>query len=545
MKKLILLVIVAVVLGGNAFGFGIVNNSGSAPADSISIPFFLLDSAGNYTALASGDSVFLYVFYPNGTLAFEDSAAFGDGSIVTKTRHGFSVYAYKEAVANLDGSGFEGVYSYVLTVHDKTGADLYTPHTGTFQLYATRDFDVAMDLFADTVMAVPDPLQNQDDWVATASDLTNVTDTVNAILDTLQNQDDWVAQQTEVVNLNGWDPTTDSVLVDGSSLAATAGAITATTLASSSITSAEFDATAVNEIWEFDTSYVSTGMGQMLKDTLAYQGAAAGLTAAEVADSVWNKSFGAAFAAGSMGDSLSSATYVQGAGADSTSIARWVWNTPQSGHTSPGTFGQYLDAQVSGLGAGSGLFSRTFVLLDSAAATPLEHVVVAVRNLAQTTLLAVGSTDSNGEVALNLDTDSFLVIASAPGYTFTPYDTIVVTGAGVDTVLGVRFDPGSPPSTGYCRVHGYVLTVSGEAEQGAVVTASLPGGVTRSGGAVVSPFAVTATTDTTGYWQLDLLPSASLDPTDTRYEITITRRDGTILRRRVLVPDISSWEFTW
>ncbi len=48
---------------------------------------------------------------------------------------------------------------------------------------------------------------------------------------------------------------------------------------------------------------------------------------------------------------------VVGEGADSASIASWVWNTPQLNHTADGTFGGNLDAEVSGIGSGSGTYA--------------------------------------------------------------------------------------------------------------------------------------------------------------------------------------------
>lgn len=50
----------------------------------------------------------------------------------------------------------------------------------------------------------------------------DIEDTVNAILDTLQLQDDWIAQQTEVANFDGWDPhlDNDSLIIDMSELSA-------------------------------------------------------------------------------------------------------------------------------------------------------------------------------------------------------------------------------------------------------------------------------------------------------------------------------------
>ena len=56
---------------------------------------------------------------------------------------------------------------------------------------------------------------------------------------------------------------------------------------------------------------------------------------------------------------------------------------------------------------------------------------------------------------------------------------------------------------------------------------------------------VSATTDSTGYFALDLLPSSSLTPSDTKYELTITQSGSTILRQRMLVPNQSSWRLDW
>jgi hypothetical protein len=53
------------------------------------------------------------------------------------------------------------------------------------------------------------------------------------------------ATQTEVENLNGWNPTSDSVNVDGSALAATAGAISATTFATDAITATVIEESAI------------------------------------------------------------------------------------------------------------------------------------------------------------------------------------------------------------------------------------------------------------------------------------------------------------
>jgi hypothetical protein len=229
---------------------------------------------------------------------------------------------------------------------------------------------------------------------------------------------------------------------------------------------------------------------------------------------------------------------------DSSDIARAVWNAPSANHVSPGTFGDYLDADVSALGMGSGAYSVIVAVVDTATSQSLAGVAVAVRNLDQTSLLAVSATDLNGFAQFNLASGSYLMVARAPGYLFEPFDTLVVDGGVTDSILARRFDPGEPVSASLCRVHGFLYSVMGEPEAGLTVSACLPKGVTRAGNMIVSPAAVTSTSDSTGYFYLDLIPSDSLAG-EPKYEITVNRTDGTILRKRLSVPAQGSWQIVW
>lgn len=204
----------------------------------------------------------------------------------------------------------------------------------------------------------------------------------------------------------------------------------------------------------------------------------------------------------------------------------------------------FLRAGIGG-GVGSGAYSITIVCVDSGSNDVVPGVNVAVRNLDQSALLAAGQSNPEGVVGFNLNAASYTVVAATTGYLFPPFDTIVVVGAGVDTLFGCRFDPGTPTAPWLCRVYGHLYTVSGTPEDGAVVSAMLPSGVARSGERVVSPFAMTATSDSSGYFAIDLIPSDSLLPSETKYEFTITRKDGTILRQRVRVPAQSTWRLDW
>ena len=85
--------------------------------------------------------------------------------------------------------------------------------------------------------------------------MTNAIDSINAILDTLQLYDTSGHLYVRVVSM-----------------------------ANGVITDVATSTSAINKFWEYDTATVSAGMGEMLKDTSAYQGAASALTAA----GVWN-----------------------------------------------------------------------------------------------------------------------------------------------------------------------------------------------------------------------------------------------------------------
>ena len=195
-------------------------------------------------------------------------------------------------------------------------------------------------------------------------------------------------------------------------------------------------------------------------------------------------------------------------------------------------------------GGSEGAFAVTFTAVDTLSGQTVPGVRVALRNLEQTSLLAVGRTDPSGCARFNLDAGELLVVADAPGYLFAPFDTVEV-GAGTSaTIPGRRFDPGSPASPSLCRVYGIVYGVTGLPEGDIAVSAVLPKGVSRTTELIVSPSTVSTTTDSAGYFYLDLIPSASLDD-NPKYELTITRPDGAILRKRIIVPDQASWSLAW
>ncbi len=155
MKRLLYLLLM-LAIAASGWSYGIVNNSGSLSADSLNIPFYLLDSAGNATTLADGDSIFIVVWYPDGALAKRDSGAYNDGDITSSVNGGKTFYNWQMAVADYDGTGTNGVYSYEFSIHDKTSANLWTSATGHFQLFKDNDIDSVWNYVLDSVLGIID-----------------------------------------------------------------------------------------------------------------------------------------------------------------------------------------------------------------------------------------------------------------------------------------------------------------------------------------------------------------------------------------------------
>ena len=186
-------------------------------------------------------------------------------------------------------------------------------------------------------------------------------DSIRAALDTLQNQDNWVLAKSDsasymnVKSIGGQANTTSpgnlNEAFDGD--ATGSGRISMVEslidLADSSI-----DAAAIKSYSFSTTKFAGSFLTADLLDGTARE-------------EIWNIPFSdAATAAGSMWDSLNNSSYVQGSSSlDSATLAGWVWNTPQSNHTTAGTFGKYLDLEISGIGTGSGAYSYQLVTYDS------------------------------------------------------------------------------------------------------------------------------------------------------------------------------------
>ncbi|MGB5105103.1 MAG: hypothetical protein WBP29_03040 [Candidatus Zixiibacteriota bacterium] len=210
--------------------------------------------------------------------------------------------------------------------------------------------------------------------------------------------------------------------------------------------------------------------------------------------------------------------------------------------------GDYF-AQISaaGLSSGTGAYPCTLHVFESASSAALSGAFVRAMNSDESATIASGKTDPNGRIIFALDAYQYHVFASLTGCNADDLPLLLdaTSGGANDTVYLDRFEPGVAPFANLCRVYGYVSGLDGQGIGEVIVTARIAKSPLQHEGVVISPFALASTTDTTGYWFLDLIPSGALDPDDTKYDLTLQYPSGVILRKQVSVPDSPNFWLRW
>jgi hypothetical protein len=151
----------------------------------------------------------------------------------------------------------------------------------------------------------------------------------------------------------------------------------------------------------------------------------------EIVESIFNEPQAGYTTAGTFGYYLDSQVSAAGGAVDTGAIADAVWDESRSGHTTLGTFGYYLDAQVSTAGAGgSGLYQVT-VNVQNQDGDALQGARI---NVDGTTLTLVS--DSAGQCVFNLDSGIYLLEMSPPaGYQTPVGNTITVTTSDISSTF--------------------------------------------------------------------------------------------------------------
>ncbi len=198
-------------------------------------------------------------------------------------------------------------------------------------------------------------------------------------------------------------------------------------------------------------------------------------------------------------------------------------------------------------GTGTGAYACTLYAFESTTQSAVQGVFMRALNSQESATAAIGETNSDGRLLLSLDAAEYHVLPYLTGYDFgtLPKPVTVAASGGCDTIWASRFEPGQSSNMALCRVYGYVHTLGAGGLESVVVTARIGKSPLQAGGAVVSPYAVSTATDSSGYWFLDLIPSSDLQPDDTKYDFTFYYSSGTILRKQVAVPDSTSYWLKW
>ena len=196
-------------------------------------------------------------------------------------------------------------------------------------------------------------------------------------------------------------------------------------------------------------------------------------------------------------------------------------------------------------GGGGGAHQVSVITRQSSDSAEISGVSVQILNLTQTSTLGFLSTNASGKAVFALNEDTFLVRMSKPGWVFNVPETLIVTG-NIDTIYYADiFNPGSPPSAELCRVYGWIKDIQNLPLSEVKIEASIQIVPLKYQGVIISPYFRSTSTDSEGYWYLDLYPNSALSPDTTQYEFLIYSTKGTILRLKATVPDQSSWELNF
>lgn len=396
-----------------------------------------------------------------------------------------------------------------------------------------------VDSIYDTLLIIQDSIENYDNWLPHQNAVYAIRDTLLIIQDSIENYDNWIAKEatlatinSEVEHIDGWNPATDSVNVDQTGY---------------SLSTAGIDA-----ILEYDTANISAGIGQMLKDTSAYQGAASSVSS--IVAGVWNADTSLYNTAQSFAKMIKDTSAYQGVAASGPAMASAVWNALQSNYTIQGSFGAYLDDTISGisLSPDSGGNVLTLVALDTANNTNVPFLKHSCQNVDGSVDYSFKYTTSAGSKTWALDNGSYIFTTSGYNYIQESVpDTVVVFGNTTDTLELYPFDPGGPTgasAASKCRVWSRIFNKNdGTGREGVIVTVTTPNKL-RYGNVPIYQFAESTSTDSTGYWYFDLIRSDSLSPSDKATYQFISRDTLEIvpifdITRKI--PDSSSWQLQY
>ena len=196
---------------------------------------------------------------------------------------------------------------------------------------------------------------------------------------------------------------------------------------------------------------------------------------------------------------------------------------------------------------GDGIGSDTIIIValdTSGIDLAIQDVLVTIKNAAGATVIS-GFTDGTGSKTFFLDPGTFTLLGRATGFEWVSR-SLIVAGNSTDTLFGQDLAIGSPTSGDMVRVFGYLrdagdsVIVSAEIE--AIRVSSLTALDTTGVAVIIGAAPVVKTSDTLGFWFIDLRKTTSFaDTTKGFYNITAKHGGQTIFSiQKFYAPDIST-----
>ena len=203
------------------------------------------------------------------------------------------------------------------------------------------------------------------------------------------------------------------------------------------------------------------------------------------------------------------------------------------------------------INSGSGVYPCSVFVLNSDDSSAIVNAMIRITALTGSDVIASGSTNSAGMAIVNLNSGSWACrIAPLVGYNFNPVDTITLTGAKSDTIWGTAVSA-TPPSPDLVTIKFWVQPVSGTADTLKKVVCRyqlrdadsteypLTRHITYGSGnnTVLINTRPQYDTTNTSYMSFFVYPNSALSDTSSLYYFRISYPNGTIVERFIAVPD--------
>lgn len=166
----------------------------------------------------------------------------------------------------------------------------------------------------------------------------------------------------------------------------------------------------------------------------------------------------------------------------------------------------------TGVGTGSGTNTVTVTLQEALGTPKIPNATVAVKNQAGDTLLATGTTDSNGQVQFLLDNGTYTIYKQKLGsYSFTNPETLVVSGNTNASYIGTPISVSAPTQANTCRIFIWAKNPNETLMTSLEGTAKVVVLPFKYNGSLYRGASIAFQKHNDGYWYIDIVYGVTVD----------------------------------